>query len=106
MRSPAPWLWVRSLALEKPLWHLARPAISNIASAALAGIGCRAPSRTERLTRSSAPPRVRQSRASAVEAAPRQPITIQSPITNAVTKAFAPVSGQNDLFGNNDLPSA
>jgi S-DNA-T family DNA segregation ATPase FtsK/SpoIIIE len=40
-----------------------------------------------------------------VEAAPRPPISIQAPSGNAVPKAFGPVSGQSDLFGNNALPS-
>jgi S-DNA-T family DNA segregation ATPase FtsK/SpoIIIE len=97
------WLWVRSLALEKPLWHLARPAMSGLALPRLAFLRRSQPD--ERLTDQRAEPREVEPRRP-VEPAPRQPITIQSPNANAVTKAFGPVSGQEDLFGNKDLPSA
>ena len=98
------WLWVRSLALDKPLWHLARPAMPGV------GLLRRAFSRRNTEdgddvaqdephdAREAAPRR-------AVDDAPRQPITIQAPPANAVPKAFGPVSGQSDLFGNDALPS-
>jgi S-DNA-T family DNA segregation ATPase FtsK/SpoIIIE len=98
------WLWVRSLALEKPLWHLARPAMPSLALPRLAFLRRSAPGETLTDQRATA---LREAEPrKAVETAPRQPITIQSPNTNAVTKAFGPVSGQDDLFGNKDLPSA
>jgi len=97
------WLWVRSLALEKPLWHLVRAPMPSLNLPRLPFLR-RAPG-AERLTEERAAPRESEPR-KAVEAAPRQPITIQSPIANAVPKAFGPVSGQDDLFGNKDLPSA
>ncbi|HZV18474.1 MAG TPA: DNA translocase FtsK 4TM domain-containing protein [Sphingobium sp.] len=99
------WLWVRSLALDKPLWHLARPAMPPLPGfAALRRAFARraegAPlSEDERPAAREAEPR------RAVDAGPRQPITIQAPNANAVPKAFGPVSGQNDLFGNDALPS-
>jgi len=101
------WLWVRSLALEKPLWHLARPAMPALDLGRFLAFR-RAPagpavSADESMdadeTRAPREPR------KAVEPVERQPISIQSPNTNAVTKAFAPVSNQSDLFGNGALPS-
>ena len=97
------WLWVRSLALEKPLWHLARPALPSLASLRALKSTSRPtivadPDVTPRPEREAEPRR-------AVETAPRQPITIQTPNNNAVPKAFGPVSGQEDLFGNAALPS-
>jgi len=97
------WLWVRSLALDKPLWHLTRPAMPGF------GLLRRAFSRRaaeegdlagndHHDTREAAPRRP-------VDDAPRQPISIQAPPANAVPKAFGPVSGQSDLFGNDALPS-
>ncbi len=96
------WLWVRSLALEKPLWHLARPAMPNFAVLRLP-FQRRSAQADDVLDQRAAPREAEPRRA--VDAAPRQPITIQSPNANAVTKAFGPVSGQSDLFGNNALPS-
>jgi len=97
------WLWVRSLALEKPLWHLARPALPS-----LSGLRTKLPT-PAREAASDTPAEARPAREAeprrSVEAASRQPITIQSPNANAVTKAFGPVSGQDDLFGNAALPS-
>ncbi|MBN8819114.1 MAG: DNA translocase FtsK 4TM domain-containing protein [Sphingomonas sp.] len=100
------WLWVRSLALEKPLWHLARPAMPALSGLRMPRIGLlRATDDRDTVTEEArTAPREAEPRR-AVEATPRQPITIQSPNSNAVTKAFAPVSGQEDLFGNNALPS-
>jgi len=101
------WLWVRSLALEKPLWHLARPAMPALDLGRFLAFR-RAPagpavaadeSMDADETRAPREPR------KAVEPVERQPISIQSPNTNAVTKAFAPVSNQSDLFGNGALPS-
>ena len=98
------WLWVRSLALEKPLWHLARPAMPLLSSLGSLRPGKRSneglaePASDARAEREAEPRR-------AVDATPRQPITIQSPSTNAIPKAFGPVSGQEDLFGNGALPS-
>ncbi|MBO9576749.1 MAG: DNA translocase FtsK 4TM domain-containing protein [Sphingobium sp.] len=98
------WLCIRSLALEKPLWHFARPAISPLQGLKLPSIGfLRRKDRNDDIidgpvTREAAPRR-------AVEGGTRAPISIQQPNANAVAKAFAPVSNQNDLFGNNDLPS-
>jgi len=99
------WLWVRSLALDKPLWHLARPAMPP-----LPGFGALRRAFARRTDES---PATTDERAAAREAeprrpvdtAPRPPITIQAPNANAVPKAFGPVSGQSDLFGNDALPS-
>jgi len=99
------WLWVRSLALEKPLWHLARPAMPLLPAFKLSRF---VPSRQQDETADAtetAEPRASREPRRPVEAAPRQPISIQSPNSNAVTKAFAPVSNQSDLFGNGALPS-
>ncbi|HEY1124220.1 MAG TPA: DNA translocase FtsK 4TM domain-containing protein [Sphingobium sp.] len=98
------WLSVRSLALEKPLWHFARPAISPFQGLKLPRLGfLRRKDKADEgidgpIVREAAPRR-------AVEPGARAPISIQPPNANAVAKAFAPVSNQNDLFGNNDLPS-
>jgi S-DNA-T family DNA segregation ATPase FtsK/SpoIIIE len=104
------FLWVRSLALEKPLWHFARPAISPLQGMRLPGfLSWRRREKTpvqddydddddEPVAREAAPRRH-------VEAGTRAPISIQSPNNNAVTKAATGPSGQKDLFGNNDLPS-
>jgi S-DNA-T family DNA segregation ATPase FtsK/SpoIIIE len=97
------WLWVRSLALEKPLWHLARPAMPALRLPRLAWRRHAAPE-SDADREAGAAPREAEPR-KAVDAAPRQPITIQSPNAQAVTKAFGPVSGQDDLFGNAALPS-
>ena len=93
------WLCVRSLALEKPLWHLAKPAISPLQALRLPSFGFlrREKDVLDGPSREAAPRR-------AVEKGERTPISIQQP-AHAVAKAFAPVSNQNDLFGNNDLPS-
>ncbi|MBN8831978.1 MAG: DNA translocase FtsK 4TM domain-containing protein [Sphingomonadales bacterium] len=95
------WLWVRSLALEKPLWHLARPAMPRLAKLSFRRRS--APGETLNEPR---PATVREAEPrKTVEQTQRQPISIQSPNSNAVIKAFGPVSGQTDLFGNNALPS-
>jgi S-DNA-T family DNA segregation ATPase FtsK/SpoIIIE len=104
------WLWVRSLALEKPLWHFARPAMSPLQGLRLPSFNLRrsaeddvvdGPIDREKDRASDREPEPRRQ----VEPSTRAPISIQQPNANAVTKAFAPVSGQDDLFGNNDLPS-
>jgi S-DNA-T family DNA segregation ATPase FtsK/SpoIIIE len=90
-------LWYRSLALERPLFRLHWPSLPSIAlprrSTALADIedddGVE--------PREAAPRRM-------VSNAPKPPITIQSP-KPAPAKAIAPVSRQDDLFGNTSLPS-
>ncbi len=100
------WLWVRSLALEKPLWHFARPAMSPFQGIKLPSLAFlrrkELPVHEDGLdgpiVREAAPRRQ-------VEAAARAPISIQPPSAPPAPKAFAPVSGQNDLFGNNALPS-
>ncbi len=100
------WLWVRSLELEKPLWHFARPAMPFLAALKISRRGLlqhhgeQAAEEEDRAFHKETEPR------KPVEpTATRPPITIQSPNANAITKTFGPVSGQNDLFGNNDLPS-
>ncbi len=100
------WLWVRSLALEKPLWHFARPAMSPFQSLRLPRFSLRrrAEPATVNDEGEEEPPRETGPRR-AVETAARAPISIQAPNANAVTKATAPISGQKDLFGNNDLPA-
>ncbi|WP_264612246.1 DNA translocase FtsK [Sphingobium sp. B11D3B] len=98
------WLWVRSLALEKPLWHLARPALPLLSSlgslrtAKTGSLDVAEPERDPHPEREAEPRRP-------VDTTPRQPITIQSPSSAAIPKAFGPVSGQEDLFGNGALPS-
>ncbi|MBB5984188.1 FtsK/SpoIIIE family DNA translocase [Sphingobium lignivorans] len=103
------WLWVRSLALEKPLWHLARPALPLLPSMRLPRPGFSGKEKAAADTAESGPAAGATREAEPrrpVEATARQPITIQTPNAHAVTKAFAPVSGQSDLFGNGALPSA
>jgi len=107
------WLWVRSLALEKPLWHLARPALPPLPAFNMPSLFRREPRDEMLLDGPVAPERPRdrererepEPRRAVEPAAERAPITIQAPNANAVTKAFAPVSGQTDLFGNGALPS-
>lgn len=97
------WLWVRSLALEKPLWHLARPAMPPMPGF---GLLRRTFSRGKTEDEADMTDEAREAAPRrAVDAAPRQPISIQAPPANAVPKAFGPVSGQSDLFGNEALPS-
>ncbi len=97
------WLWVRSLALEKPLWHLARPVMPSF-KMPWAGRN-RDVVENDDFGEDRPAPREAEPRRAVEAAVPRQPITIQSPNSNAVTKAFGPVSGQEDLFGNAALPS-
>jgi len=97
------WLAVRSLALEKPLWHLARPALTPLQALRMPGFAFLRRRKTDDsvdgpMVRETGPRR-------AVETAERAPINIQQPSASAPTKPFAPVSGQKDLFGNNDLPA-
>jgi len=100
------WLWVRSLALEKPLWHLARPAMPALPGFSLSRLmPRRAPREAADEAGEDTEGRAPREPRRAVETVARQPITIQSPNANAVTRAFAPVSNQNDLFGNGALPS-
>ncbi|WP_443970074.1 DNA translocase FtsK 4TM domain-containing protein [Sphingobium sp. CR28] len=98
------WLWVKSLALEKPLFHLVRPGLPKLPGLRLPRFsfarGTSEPD-DEALV---VPDREKEPRR-AVEQATRPPISIQAPSSNAVPKAFGPVSGQSDLFGNNALPS-
>jgi DNA segregation ATPase FtsK/SpoIIIE, S-DNA-T family len=97
------WLWTRGLALEQPLWHFARPAMSPFQGLGLTRFALRrTPAEAERLP--AATPREAEPRRQ-VEPSERAPISIQTPNAQAVPKAFAPVAGQTDLFGNNDLPS-
>ena len=96
------WLWVRSLALEKPLWHLARPAMPMLPGLDLSRfLSFR---RSHDAPGEAAEPRMPREPRPAVEMVERPPISIQSPNSNAVTKALVPVSNQNDLFGNGALP--
>ncbi len=89
-------LWYRSLALEKPLIHLTRPSLPRFALPRL-------PSRdgdegAPAEPREAAPRR-------AVSGEPKPPITIQTPKPAATPRPFAPVSRQDDLFGQGALPS-
>ncbi|HEX7820108.1 MAG TPA: DNA translocase FtsK 4TM domain-containing protein [Sphingobium sp.] len=108
-------LWVRSLALEKPLIRFARPSVPSVSFAPVkqlfkgaakadrgadraadrtADYGDAPPERSERMAEPRRP----------VDTSPKPPINIQTG-TPAAAKAFAPVSGQDDLFGNGSLPS-
>ncbi|CAN5145722.1 hypothetical protein BH10PSE12_BH10PSE12_16810 [soil metagenome] len=90
------WLWYRSLALEKPLFHLIRPRLPRFSM----------PRRTitpegeEIIEERPAEPR------RPVSNTPKPPITIQSPKSAPAQRTFAPVSRQDDLFGHSSLPSS
>jgi DNA segregation ATPase FtsK/SpoIIIE, S-DNA-T family len=101
------YLWVRSLALERPLLHFARPAGTGFAWPNLAALWQRrvdAQAGIPLLDESDPLPPVREPRP-AVDNGARKPINIQTPSNQSVVKAIAPVSDQSDLFGNNALPS-
>ncbi|HEX7781734.1 MAG TPA: DNA translocase FtsK 4TM domain-containing protein [Sphingobium sp.] len=87
-------LWYRSLGIDRPLFALFRPALPRFTMPRLkvteAG--------EEVIEEREAEPR------RPVSAAPKPPITIQSPKPAAPPRAMAPVS-QDDLFGNSSLPS-
>lgn len=98
-------LWVRSLALERPLLHFAAPAVPRVSLSPLAALfrgkeRVVAPVDTddEVVERPAEPRRP-------VDTTPKKPITIQTEPSAAAQKAFAPVSNQDDLFGNKSLPS-
>ncbi|MBO9576044.1 MAG: DNA translocase FtsK 4TM domain-containing protein [Sphingobium sp.] len=102
------YLSLRSLALEKPLWHFARPALSPFEGLRLPRIALfRRRERVPVLDEEDGVPVARETGPRrAVEAGTaRAPISIQAPNANAVTKASGAVTSQKDLFGNNDLPS-
>lgn len=103
-------VWVRSLALEKPLIRFARPSVPSISFApvkqlfkggAKAERGAGLPDRVEAPVERS--DRVAEPRKT-VDTSPKPPINIQTG-TPASAKAFAPVASQDDLFGNGSLPS-
>ncbi len=105
-------LWVRSLALEKPLIRFPRPTVPNLSFGPvkqLLKVGGKAdqgveiaPERTEKSSAERAD-RVAEPR-KPVDTSPKPPINIQTG-SPATAKAFAPVSSQDDLFGNGSLPS-
>jgi len=103
-------VWVRSLALEKPLLRF--PNVPRLSMAPVAGL-FRPRTGTEGAARIAVAPaidvpferlpdRIAEPR-KPVDTSPKPPITIQSGAPAA--KAFAPVSSQDDLFGNGSLPS-
>jgi S-DNA-T family DNA segregation ATPase FtsK/SpoIIIE len=89
------WLWVRSLALEKPLFRLPRPSLPALPRPTLPG--------WRRVDDREAPARDPEPR-KPVDTTPKPPISIQSPRVNSAPKSIQPVS-QDDLFGNSSLPS-
>ena len=93
----------RSLALEKPIIALRRPALPrlNLPRPRLALAG--SPAADEPVSQDEEDERVIAPRRQ-VSNEPKPPITIQAPKPAPVQRAMAPVS-QDDLFGNSSLPS-
>jgi S-DNA-T family DNA segregation ATPase FtsK/SpoIIIE len=103
-------IWIRSLALEKPLLRFSRPSVPNMSLSPLTQFfkrgqkEGRGPERVELLTDQSG--KAGEPR-KAVDTNPKPPITIQTGTPSASSgQRIAPVSGQEDLFGNGSLPSA
>ncbi|WP_407696185.1 FtsK/SpoIIIE family DNA translocase [Sphingobium sufflavum] len=105
-------IWIRSLALEKPLFRFARPTVPSVSFAPVKQL-FRGSAKAERAERGDVPfdqperaerdrDRVAEPR-KPVDTSPKPPITIQT--GTPASKAFAPVSSQDDLFGNGSLPS-
>ncbi|HEX7853163.1 MAG TPA: DNA translocase FtsK 4TM domain-containing protein [Sphingobium sp.] len=101
-------VWVRSLALEKPLIRFSKPGVPNVSLAPVTQMFKRktAAVSSERgesvaadTSGKAAEPR------KAVDTSPKPPINIQSGTPATAQKAIAPVSNQDDLFGNSSLPS-
>ena len=93
----------RSLALEKPIIALRRPALPrlNLPRPRLALAG--SPAADEPVSQDEEDERVIAPRRQ-VSNEPKPPITIQAPKPAPVQRSMAPVS-QDDLFGNSSLPS-
>ena len=94
-------LWVRALALEKPLLRFPAPSVPRITLAPLLQLFRGNPAREhaalpEPAERAAEPRRT-------VDTAPKPPINIQT--GTPAQKPFAPVANQDDLFGNASLPS-
>ncbi|MET0360445.1 MAG: DNA translocase FtsK 4TM domain-containing protein, partial [Sphingobium sp.] len=107
-------VWIRSLALEKPLIRFSRPTVPGMSLAPVRQLlkgGAKAERVTERADKAErtdaaadAPDRIAEPRRT-VDTSPKPPITIQTGAPASAQKAFAPVSNQDDLFGNGSLPS-
>ncbi|MET0363409.1 MAG: DNA translocase FtsK 4TM domain-containing protein [Sphingobium sp.] len=99
-------VWVRSLALEKPLIRFPKPSVPNVSLSPVTQMFKRkitAPAERGE-------PAIEQSEKAAeprkaVDTTPKPPINIQSGTPATAQKAIAPVSNQDDLFGNSSLPS-
>jgi S-DNA-T family DNA segregation ATPase FtsK/SpoIIIE len=93
-------LWVRGLALEKPLLRFPSPTVPSISLAPLLQLF----RRREPEERVAALPDERAAEPRrTVDTTPKPPITIQTGAPQQ--KPFAPVANQDDLFGNASLPS-
>ncbi|HYV87655.1 MAG TPA: DNA translocase FtsK 4TM domain-containing protein [Candidatus Polarisedimenticolia bacterium] len=96
-------VWVRSLALEKPLLRFPQPSVPRMSLAPLLQLFRRREPRERPVaiieSERSAEPR------KPVDTSPKPPITIQTGSSAPAQKAIAPVAGQDDLFGNASLPS-
>ncbi|MFT3967279.1 MAG: DNA translocase FtsK 4TM domain-containing protein, partial [Sphingobium sp.] len=100
-------VWVRSLALEKPLIRFPKPSVPNVSLTPVAQMFRRkAAAAADRADTPSAdlPERAGEPRKQ-VDTSPKPPINISSGAPPAAQKAIAPVSNQDDLFGNSSLPS-
>jgi S-DNA-T family DNA segregation ATPase FtsK/SpoIIIE len=96
------FVWYRSLALEKPILALRRPSLPrlNLPRPAFALAGGRMADEDEE---DASGERVIAPRKT-VSNEPKPPITIQTPKPAPAQRPVVPVS-QDDLFGNNSLPS-
>jgi len=98
-------VWVRGLALEEPLFRISRPSVPRVSVAPLMQLFRRSPDRIAAPAGlADLPDRPAEPR-KPVDTRPKPPITIQTSGPASAQKAIAPVSGQNDLFGNASLPS-
>ncbi|HEX7872863.1 MAG TPA: DNA translocase FtsK 4TM domain-containing protein [Sphingobium sp.] len=101
-------MWVRSLALEKPLIRFAKPSVPNVSLSPVTQMFRRkitAPAERGESAPAADPSEKAAEPRKAVDTTPKPPINIQSGTPATAQKAIAPVSNQDDLFGNSSLPS-
>ncbi|MET0241037.1 MAG: DNA translocase FtsK 4TM domain-containing protein [Sphingobium sp.] len=94
-------VWVRSLGLDKSFLRFSAPRLSL---GGLARKTAAAPEVRDVPVANDTPDKPAEPR-KAVDTSPKPPINISSGTPAPAAKAFAPVSSQDDLFGNKSLPS-
>jgi S-DNA-T family DNA segregation ATPase FtsK/SpoIIIE len=99
-------VWIRGLALEKPLLRFPKPSVPSVSLAPLTQFFRRSAPRiaTSEPAAAEAADRAAEPR-KAVDTSPKPPINIQTGTPAPAQKSFAPVASQDDLFGHASLPS-